>query len=188
MTAQVRTGRRATASGFRLRKAGLDDLADLTVHRQEMWRSIGHHTAAEIRTHGAPYRRWLRPRLASGEVVAFVAMAGPEVVGSGALWFMPQEPRPGIPKGRVPYIMSMYTRPEHQRRGIASAIVGELVRVARKSGAGRVTLHAADQGRPVYERLGFEPTAEMRLWLRRPSWAGPPPRRLTATGRAGSRP
>jgi hypothetical protein len=27
----------------------------------------------------------------------------------------------------------------------------------------RVVLHASDQGRPLYERLGFVPTNEMRL-------------------------
>jgi len=79
----------------------------LTVHRQEMWRSIGHHTDREIRTHAEPYRRWLRPRLRSGEAVAYVATVGEEVAGSGTLWFMPQEPRPGIPGGAIPYIMSM---------------------------------------------------------------------------------
>jgi GNAT superfamily N-acetyltransferase len=152
-----------------------------------MWRAIGHHSERAIATHAGPYGRWLRPRLRDGEVVAWVAEVGNEPVGSGSVWFMPQEPRPGIPLGVIPYIMSMYTRPDHERQGIATAIVRRLVRVARNSGAARVTLHAADQGRPVYERLGFEPTAEMRLWLRRPAWAGPAPARVSRRGRGGSR-
>jgi GNAT superfamily N-acetyltransferase len=119
--------------------------------------------------------------------VAYLATTGDEVAGSGSLWFMPQEPRPGIPRGVIPYIMSMYTRPEHQRQGIATAVVRALVREARKSGAARVTLHAADQGKPVYERLGFEPTAEMRLWLRRPAWARRGIARPTRRARGGSR-
>jgi GNAT superfamily N-acetyltransferase len=159
----------------------------LTTHREQMWRAIGHHSWAQIRAHALPYRRWLRPRLRSGEVVAFVATVGREVVGSGALWWMPQEPKPEALGGSIPYVMSMYTRPENQRQGVASAIVLALVRVARSGGASRVVLHAADQGLPVYERLGFERTQEMRLWLRRPAWAGPPPRRATGRGRGGSR-
>ncbi len=152
-----------------------------------MWHAIGHHTDGEVRRHAGPYRRWLRPRLRSGEVVAYVATIGPEVAGSGALWFMPQEPRPGMVRGEIPYILSMYTRPEDQRKGIASAIVRALVREARSTGAGRVSLHASDQGRRVYARLGFERTGEMRLWLRRPPWAGPVPRRSTGRARGGSR-
>lgn len=187
-----RGSRSRTRSGpgrpkFRLRRATLEDMPKLTSHRVEMWHAIGHHTTREVRAHAAPFRRWLRPRLRSGEVVAYVAIVGNQVVGSGSLWFMPQEPRPGIPRGDIPYIMSMYTRPENQRQGIASAIVLELVRVARSSGAARVTLHAADQGKPVYERLGFEPTAEMRLWLRRPPWAAPAARRPTKRARGESR-
>jgi GNAT superfamily N-acetyltransferase len=171
---------------FRLRRATLADLAVLTEHRLEMWREIGHHTPREIRNHAAPYRLWLRSRLRSGEVVAYLATVGGEVAGSGALWFMPQEPRPGIPRGEIPYICSMYTRPSDQRKGIASAIVRILVRTARRTGAARVTLHAADQGKAVYARLGFEPTSEMRLWLRRPAWAGPPPDPARPRARGGS--
>ncbi|MCI4372130.1 MAG: GNAT family N-acetyltransferase [Thermoplasmata archaeon] len=170
-----------------LRLALPEDAAVLTRHRVGMWRAIGHHSIRAIDRHAAPYRRWLRPRLKSGEVVAYLATVEGQVAGSGTLWFMPQEPRPGIPQGVIPYIMSMYTQPEHQRQGIASAIVRELLRVARRSGAVRVTLHAAPQGRPVYERLGFEPTAEMRLWFRRPAWAGPPHARPIARARAGPR-
>jgi GNAT superfamily N-acetyltransferase len=187
MTGRTQRRLRRPRRTFRLRRATLDDVRDLIAHRVEMWRAIGHHTSREVQTHAAPYRRWLRPRLRSGEVVAYLALVGDEVVGSGSLWFMPQEPRPGAAGREIPYLMSMYTRPENQRQGIASAIVLRLVTVARRSGAARVTLHAADQGRPVYERLGFEPTAEMRLWLRRPAWARPNARAVTTRVRAGSR-
>jgi GNAT superfamily N-acetyltransferase len=187
MPGPPRTNRRNPPARFRLRRATLRDLDVLTDHRVEMWRSIGHNTPRELADHPVPYQNWLRPRLRSGEVVAVLATVGGEPAGSGALWFMPQEPRPGLPTRDIPYIMSMYTRPANQRQGIATAIVRELVRVARRSGAARVTLHAADQGRRVYERLGFEPTAEMRLWIRRPAWAGPPPPNLTKRARGGPR-
>jgi len=36
----------------------------------------------------------------------------------------------------------------------------------RAQGFAGVTLHASDQGRPLYESLSFEPTTEMRLKLR----------------------
>ncbi|MCI4342937.1 MAG: GNAT family N-acetyltransferase [Thermoplasmata archaeon] len=172
---------------YRLRRALLEDLPVLLHHRVEMFRAIGHHTPDQLRSHAAPYGRWLRPRLRSGTIVAFVATEDGRPVGSGAIWFMPQQPRPGLSRAVTPYILSMYTDPDHQRQGIASAIVKELVRVARTSGAQRVTLHAADQGRPVYERLGFEPANEMRLWLRRPSWVEPTRRTATTRGPAGSR-
>ena len=36
----------------------------------------------------------------------------------------------------------------------------------QREGFNRVTLHASDQGRRLYESLGFEPSNEMRLHLR----------------------
>jgi predicted N-acetyltransferase YhbS len=45
----------------------------------------------------------------------------------------------------------------------------------------RIVLHASDDGRPLYERLGFVPTNEMRLEpppdaREAPAWRGRPPR------------
>jgi hypothetical protein len=34
---------------------------------------------------------------------------------------------------------------------------------AKKQGLRSVNLHASDEGRHLYEKLGFEPTNEMRL-------------------------
>jgi hypothetical protein len=36
----------------------------------------------------------------------------------------------------------------------------------KNEGLANVTLHASDDGRHLYETLGFEPTNEMRLKLR----------------------
>ena len=36
----------------------------------------------------------------------------------------------------------------------------------KKEGFARVTLHASELGRPLYESLGFEPNNEMTLNLR----------------------
>jgi len=181
-----RRSRVPSRRSFRLQRARAADLPILVVHRVAMFRAIGHHTEAQLRGHALPYRRWLSPRLRSGEIVAYLATLEGRPVGSGALWFMPQQPRPGSPRGVVPYIMSMFTEPGHQRQGVATAIVRALVREARRARAQRVTLHAAPQGRPVYERLGFEVGNEMRLWLRRPAWTPTTGSRATTRARAGS--
>jgi hypothetical protein len=36
----------------------------------------------------------------------------------------------------------------------------------KEQGFGSVVLHASDEGRPLYESLGFQPTNEMRLSLK----------------------
>jgi len=143
--------------------ADIDLLAD---HRHRMWTAIGHRTEAEITEHDARYRRWARPRLRSEELVGFVAESPDGTpVGSGIVWFRSDQPRPKIPTLTIPYILSMYTSPEWQGRGIGSAIVRLLVAACRERGYPSVVLHASEQGRSVYRRLGFERTWEMRYWI-----------------------
>jgi GNAT superfamily N-acetyltransferase len=143
--------------------ADVDLLAD---HRHRMWTAIGHRTEAEITEHDGRYRRWARPRLRSKELVGWAAEA-PDgtTVGSGLVWFRSDQPRPKIPTLTVPYILSMYTSPEWRGHGIGSAIVQRLVADCRNRGYPIVVLHASEQGRSVYRRLGFERTWEMRYWI-----------------------
>ena len=154
------------AARLTYRKSTTADLDVLVQHRHRMWSAIGHRTEEEITEHDARYRRWMRPRLRSGELVGFVAHApGGTSVGSGLVWFRSDQPRPKIPTLTIPYILSMYTSEEWRGRGIASAIVRRLVAACRDRGYPSVVLHASEQGRSVYRHLGFERTWEMRYWI-----------------------
>ena len=170
-----RAPKRARVTYRRATEADLDVLTD---HRHRMWTSIGHRTEAEISEHDPRNRRWMRPRFRSGELTGVLALAPDGTpAGSGLVWFRPDQPRPQISLLRVPYILSMYTRPEWRGRGIASQIVRRLVADCRAKGYPSVVLHASEQGRSVYRRLGFERTWEMRYWVdpgmrrRRARWA-----------------
>ena len=160
-------GRGAPSPGrYRFRAATTRDLATLTGHRLAMFADIRKTAEDLLHRHGREYRAWVRPLLARKEVVGIIAEdANGSPVASGCVWFQPSQPRILMPKTRTPYIMSMYTLPAHRGHGLATAIVLRLVAEARRRRYPRVTLHASDQGRVVYERLGFEDTSEMRLWL-----------------------
>jgi GNAT superfamily N-acetyltransferase len=160
--------RRPTAGRPRLRWATVDDLGLLVRHRRLMWRALRRYRREELDRHDVAYRRWLRRGLADGELLALVAEdGGGRALASGALWLMPSQPRPGpLGRGRVPYVLSMFTEPGARGRGLASRIVREMIAWARSHGYPRIVLHASRFGRPVYERLGFEPGSEMRRTLR----------------------
>lgn len=132
-----------------------------------MWEAIRNFSASELDRHDVVYRRWVRGQMRAGKFFAVVVddLSG-EPVGSGGLWLMPSQPRPGpLGRGEMPYVLSMYTEPEHRGRGVASRIVREMIRWSKARRYGRIVLHASRFGRPVYERLGFEPGSEMRLAL-----------------------
>lgn len=157
-----------------LRPVRLSDANLLVEHRISMWRDIGGRRPSDLEQHRAVYRKWFRVNFRAGVVWGWVAVVGGRTAGSGLVWLQPSQPRPGEPRAQSPYILSMYTHPDHRGRGVASKIVRRLVDSCRKKGFERVTLHASPQGRPVYRRLGFERTYEMRRWVRKP-----PPRRGT---------
>ena len=60
-------------------------------------------------------------------------------------------------------IVSMWTEPEHRRRGLGRRIVESILAWGKANGVARFTLHASDDGRPLYELFGFRGTNEMRL-------------------------
>jgi len=148
------------------RKTTVADIDVLAEHRHGMWSAIGHRTEAEITEHDARYRRWMRPRLRSGELVGFVAESRDgTAIGSGLVWFRSDQPRPKIPMLTIPYILSMFTSDAWRGQGVASGIARRLVAACRERGYPSVVLHASAQGRSVYRRLGFERTWEMRYWI-----------------------
>jgi ribosomal protein S18 acetylase RimI-like enzyme len=59
------------------------------------------------------------------------------------------------PGGTEAYILNVFTRPEARRLGLARALMDRLVQEARAAGVRRIWLRANDEGRPLYEAMGF---------------------------------
>lgn len=176
----------------KLRAATLDDVPLLVRHRRRMWEDIAKFTPEELEAADPPYRRWVRQRLRSGHVVAWVVEEKGEPAASGCLWLQPVQPRPGRPFEVQPYLLSMFTEPAHRGKGHAARIVQAALAWSEERGHPYVSLHASDFGRPIYERLGFVQMPELRAALkpgagpkkgpgRAPSGAPAPSRRRSPT-------
>ena len=63
------------------------------------------------------------------------------------------------------YVHRVYTEPAYRRIGLARCILQAMIDECRARGLLRLTLHASDMGRQLYDALGFLPTNEMRLSL-----------------------
>jgi GNAT superfamily N-acetyltransferase len=57
----------------------------------------------------------------------------------------------------------VYTKAVYRRRGLARELMKTAMEWCAREGVGTVILHASDEGRPLYEKLGFEATNEMSL-------------------------
>ncbi len=146
-----------------LRAATPADLDALVRHRRRMWEDMGTLAPGAPDASERAYRDWLAPRLASGEVVGWLAQDAAGPVASGLLWFQDWHPRPTVPRGTIPYLLSFFVEPRARGQGLARAMVESGVKLARAAGHPRVALHASEAGRPLYAALGFKPSTEM--WL-----------------------
>lgn len=157
---------RPSKKGTRIRYATVRDLDILVRQRRRMWEAIGDHTEVELDAADREYRAWARRRLQTGRLVGFLAeTTDGAIVAGGCVWLRENQPRPGRNDRVIPYLLSMYTEPEHRGHGLATRIVREAIRWSRSRGYARLVLHASDEGRGVYEHLGFTRTWEMRYRL-----------------------
>jgi len=65
----------------------------------------------------------------------------------------------------IAYVNAVYVRPAYRRRGVASRLMELAVEWSRERGCKSVRLRASDDGRFLYEHLGFHAGREMELDL-----------------------
>jgi GNAT superfamily N-acetyltransferase len=94
-----------------------------------------------------------------------VGEAAGEVVATAIGTLEPGVPNPFCPTGLTARLANVITRPEYRGRGLATALVQDVVAWARSRGADRLDLSATESARSVYERLGFVPTSAPRMKL-----------------------
>ena len=154
---------------YRIRPCKPDEAAIVARHRVEMFRDMGEVPTEDLaRELLAKSTSALAAALADDTYVGWFAVDSDDKVIAGAgAHIKPQLPRISptgtrIESGPLPLVVNVYTVPEWRGRGIARALMRVLMDWAVTRGADRIVLHASDQGRPLYESLGFHPTNEMR--------------------------
>jgi GNAT superfamily N-acetyltransferase len=155
---------------FILRLATVDDIPVLVNHRRRMFEdmyALQDVTGDPVRyaAMDEAYAVLLRYEIPTGSTRAWVIDDGGTIAASGALKFTDWLPRPDGQRRGLVYVHSVYTVPEYRRQGLARRILHAMIDYCRDNGWPRLTLHASDMGRGLYEDLGFKPTNEMRLIL-----------------------
>jgi GNAT superfamily N-acetyltransferase len=104
---------------------------------------------------------YLRAGMPEGRWHAWIAEPG----GCGSVEIVQWVPGMLDPTPRRARIHSVYIEPSFRRRGIGRRLTETMVTWCREQGFHWIYLHASEQGRPLYESLGFECSTEMRLKL-----------------------
>lgn len=152
--------------GIHTRKGRVDehDIGVVVHHRTAMFFDMGHVDQQVLETMAERFRGWLRKKMNDREYHSWFAVDEHERVIAGAgLWLMEWPPHViagGKWRGNI---LNVYTEPEYRRKGLARGLMNFALDWCEKEGVESVILHASEQGKALYESMGFEATNEMRL-------------------------
>jgi len=157
-----------------IREAGAPDLETILHHRRSMFRDMGEGSAEELDRMVEVARPWLARALADGSYRHWLAIdssaddlaathASEAVAGGGGVLLSPWAANPFDPCTERAIILNVYTEARFRRRGIARRVMQVILAWVEARGLRSVNLHASDEGRQLYEKLGFVQTNEMRL-------------------------
>jgi len=151
-------------SDYVIRRATEADATVVAHHRVGMFRDMGVMEERDGPALEASSQAYLKVALSSGEYLGWLIDADGEVVAGGGVLVRRLLPRPGHPTGgEEAYVLNVYTEPAHRRRGLARILMQAILDWCDARHIPRISLHASDAGRPLYETLGFVQTNEMRL-------------------------
>jgi GNAT superfamily N-acetyltransferase len=160
------------SESFHLRLATLADADNIAWHRARMFQDMGDVPPELFDEFRSRARAAIEEMIPHGEYVGWLASpenAPDQIIGGAGLQVQRVLPRPvscsvGTKIGeRLGIIINVFTEPKWRRKGVAALLLGQIIHWTQAEGLDRIILHASDEGRALYERLGFVASNEMRL-------------------------
>jgi GNAT superfamily N-acetyltransferase len=153
---------------YTLRPVIETDLELICRHRYDMFASAGHAQEVLAPMTGA-FRAWLRPRLVTRDYFGWIAMLDDHSPAGGiGMMVIDWPPHPAHPlQSARGYILNLFVKAEHRGQEIASTLMARATQEAESRGLDYLVLHATAMGRPLYENLGWQQTAEMSITVKK---------------------
>jgi GNAT superfamily N-acetyltransferase len=156
----------SNAAPLAIREASIADIPEILRIRRGMYSDMHYDDAANLDQMAAHTSDYLANAIPNGSFRAWLAEDVNRVVAGGAIIISPWPAHPYDLECRRDTFLNVYTQPDYRRRGIARRLMETMIAWCKEEGFARITLHASDDGRRLYESLGFELSNEMRLSLR----------------------
>ena len=154
---------------MQIREASIDDIDLLIRLRVDFLLEENKlQDVSEIDTFMKKLRDYFSKWITAKGFSAIVAEDNDEVCSTAFLSIVERPPRPANPSNLVGTIYNVYTYPQYRRKGIATKVLQSLLANAESLGVASVDLLATEDGKPLYEKLGFSvPTyTSMRIKLK----------------------
>jgi ribosomal protein S18 acetylase RimI-like enzyme len=144
------------------RLATPDDAPVLAEMRRRMFLSMGKPDDQRMQRVVEAFTVWVADAIRRGIYIGWVVETAAHVPVANAGMLLMEWPPNLRDLGPVRgYILNVWTEPEHRRKGIARGLMETVMAEARRREIRVMTLHASDEGKQVYEKLGFRRTREM---------------------------
>jgi GNAT superfamily N-acetyltransferase len=149
-----------------IRPATVDDIPEIIRQRRRMYEDMHYTDASALDTMSRLSADYLRTAIPDESFHAWLAWEGDHPVAGGAVLITRWPAHAYDLECRRATILNVYTDRNYRRRGIARQLMQTMISWCKQQGFARITLHASDDGRHLYESLGFEASNEMLLKLR----------------------
>ena len=139
-------------------KATAADIEELMTIRLEMLCEV--NDLARDYEFSDELKTCVREYFLNGNQTTILAKDGEKAIGCASINYITIMPTFGHPTGKRAFLMSVYTRAEYRRQGIARNMIKQLIEEAKERGCTEIILDATEAGRRLYKSLGFEQSAE----------------------------
>jgi GNAT superfamily N-acetyltransferase len=157
-----------------IREVELADVETVASHRAAMFFDMGRTTPDIMEQLKAETRQYLHDAIPLGEYIGWLAGPSAEprriVAGAGVqvrrvlpFPYARSDGSKHVAWGSQAVVINVYTEPAFRRQGYARRLMEEVLAWASAVELESLVLHAATDGRALYEQLGFAPTTEMRF-------------------------
>lgn len=150
--------------GIVIRPAALDEIGLAAELRAVMAREMNGDWDLEHPGWRKGFAQFFRDKQARGDAQLYYADRNGEIVGMAAFSVLDEYRAAAFGKPRG-WVNSVYVIPPLRRRGIAKELMLAGLDWMRRRGCVMARLRTSDEGRPLYEMLGFVPGTELELQL-----------------------
>lgn len=95
------------------------------------------------------------PKHINHDFIAILAEINNEVVSTAFLAISEKPANTYFITGKTGTLLNVFTYPDYRRMGLATSVIRAIIDEAKKLGVSSIDLSATEDGKPLYEKLGF---------------------------------
>ncbi len=141
---------------LRVRRASVNNIDEIVKLRIAFLREVQPDVSVPDDEIYEQTRQYVLDKLPTDEYLVWLAEEDNHIVGISSLVFYHRPPTLLNSSSLYAHVLNVYSLPEHRRQGIATTLLKEIIEYVKSTPAKRLSLNASEEGRPVYERLGFQ--------------------------------